>query len=212
MIQRAISKINLYQVINEQTSDITWGCDQEWFPGKWQRLSGCGPTNVAGISLYYDMLSNGDLPMLTRSQCIARMRQVWRYVTPSLRGVSSTKMLVRGALAYSKANELGWQADSIDVPSQPLKRPPIADVLAFIDRALQSDAPVAFLNLHNGSITHLDAWHWVTLVSLDYQPDGTTAQCTIIDEGVKKQLDLVQWYQTTTLGGGFVRLDLPSVG
>lgn len=211
MLKYAIEKMELYRVIDEQTGTITHGCDQEWYPTKWQRMSGCGPSVISGISLYYELLSSPAPAVLTRGQCIERMQQVWRYVTPSFKGVSSTGMLSKGALAFAKTNGSAWQAQCLNIPKRKAMRPALEDVLGFIGASLHSSLPVAFLNLHNGTIDNLDAWHWVTLVSLDTHDDGRQAQCVIIDEGMLKQMDLAQWYHTTKLGGGFVRFDRPGL-
>jgi hypothetical protein len=70
--------------------------------------------------------------------------------------------------------------------------------------ALRNDTPVAFLNLNNGAEKQLYSWHWVTIISLEYEEDGNTAFADILDEGLIKKIDLAGWFRTTTLGGGFV--------
>jgi hypothetical protein len=45
----------------------------------------------------------------------------------------------------------------------------------------------------------------VTLLSLTYSPDGSFAQAGVADEGDFFPVDLRKWYDTTPLGGGFVR-------
>ena len=91
-----------------------------------------------------------------------------------------------------------------DMPEDVAGRPALRDVVWFIEEALQNDAPVAFLNLCNGEEHCLYRWHWVTIVALDFAPDGSRAAATILDEGRQLDIDLAVWHNTTTLGGGFV--------
>jgi len=76
--------------------------------------------------------------------------------------------------------------------------------LSFLEGGLIKDAPIAFLNLCNGQVKNLDPWHWVTIISLEYAENGKSASIKILDEGLIKKIDLALWYDTTTLGGGFV--------
>jgi hypothetical protein len=64
--------------------------------------------------------------------------------------------------------------------------------------------PVAFLNLCNGEETNLERWHWVTVISVEYEEIKQGVFLSIMDEGMIKRINLALWYETTTLGGGFV--------
>jgi len=39
---------------------------------------------------------------------------------------------------------------------------------------------------------------------MEYEEDLNYASIEILDESIKKTIDLKLWYNTTTLGGGFV--------
>ncbi len=57
----------------------------------------------------------------------------------------------------------------------------------------------------------LDPWHWVTIISMEYDEDGKCAFINVLDGGLIKKTNLALWYQTTTLGGGFVNFTAPTV-
>jgi len=43
-----------------------------------------------------------------------------------------------------------------------------------------------------------------TIAALEYEDDLSSAYAEILDEGIKKRINLLMWYNTTMLGGGFV--------
>jgi hypothetical protein len=103
---------------------------------------------------------------------------------------------------------LNVQFRVIDVPQLKSNRPRLTEVLNFLEEAFDNDVPVAFLNLCNGDEKNLERWHWVTVVSLNVSDDGRDAFVDILDSGIIKKIDLGLWYDTTTLGGGFVYFTL----
>ncbi len=211
MLTKSIQNVNLFKIYDEAAQRTYYGCDQEWYKRKWQRLSGCGPTAVSNIVYYLNRTHTDSVPddsPLTKSDCVSLMEEVWRYVTPTLRGIPSTKMLYHDVLDYAKAKALNLQLDVIDIPEKQLLRPEFSRILSFLDLALSNNTLVAFLNLNNGTEKQLDSWHWVTIISLEYAEDASAAFIHFLDEGGIKKIDLVQWFRTTTLGGGFVSIGL----
>lgn len=207
MTASSIRNPDLFQINDGRA--VFYGCDQEWYPTRWQRLSGCGPTAVSSIMHYlYHSNSNSGNPPFPKSDCVALMEEVWKFVTPTMRGIPSTKPLYEGALAYAKAKSLDMEFHILDIPKKIPLRPEFSRLLSFLDAALRSDSPVAFLNLNNGTQTNLDSWHWVTIIALEYEEDGSVASVSFLDEGTVKMIDLKQWFRTTTLGGGFVSFHL----
>ena len=194
-----------------------YGFQQDWYPTLWQRTSGCGPTAVSEIFFYLERnhLRNGNSG-LTKSDAVALMQGVWNSVTPTIHGIPNTDILRRGIAAYSVANRLGYVTESVEIPAKPSLRPELGTLLEFLGDSLQRDLPVAFLNLNNGTVKALDSWHWVVIVSLEYEEDLSAAYITFPDEGVKKRIDFAEWFRTTSRGGGLVRIsnqgDLPSGG
>lgn len=211
MTARSIKNFNIFKINDEVAQTIWYGCNQEWYRTKWRRLTGCGPTAVTNI-IYYLNYTRGDYPQdespPTKSESLSLMEEIWEFVTPTLRGIPSTKLLYDDVMAYAKSKKINIKYDVIDIAGIKRPRPTFQQLLSFLDEALQSDIPVAFLNLNNGVEKQLDSWHWVTIVSLEYAEDGKTALIEILDEGLIKKIDLVQWFHTTTRGGGFVSFNL----
>ena len=207
MLTTSIKNLSLFKIYDEINQSTYYGGDQEWYTKKWRRLAGCGPTAVSNI-LYYlsrtQLDSGSNESPITKSGFISLMEEVWKYVTPKLGGISSTKMLCDGILGYAKSKARTVKIDFIDVPKKKLTRPEFRQLLTFLNEALRNDLPVAFLNLNQGTEKVLYSWHWVTITSLEYEDDGSVAFANILDEGVVKKVDLAQWFLSTSLGGGFV--------
>jgi hypothetical protein len=206
MATYSINNKNLFRIEEEITKDIFYGSNQDWYGSKWQRMSGCGPSTVANIVyyIYHAKISGPTDPVLTKEGILKLMDEVWNYVTPSLGGVSSTAMLCKGVEKYKNEKNITLTLGSIDIPKKVSQRPAPDKVTDFIRKALEKDSPVAFLNLERGEINVLDSWHWVTITSLDIDQDAGTVYVEILDSGEVKQINLLQWLQTTKLGGGFV--------
>lgn len=152
MTARSIKNFNIFKINDEVAQTIWYGCNQEWYRTKWRRLTGCGPTAVTNI-IYYLNYTRGVYPQdespPTKNESLSLMEEIWEFVTPTLRGIPSTKLLYDDVMAYA-----------------------------------------------------------ITIVSLEYAEDGKTALIEILDEGLIKKIDLVQWFHTTTRGGGFVSFNL----
>lgn len=188
-------------VRDEDSREAFFGCNQAWYEDEWQRRAGCGPSVASHLFAY----SLGLGPQTAdRREWLRLMEDVWNYVTPTDRGMPTTGLFCRTTGAYAQARGVSISQRVCDVPAKAALRPSLPELVAFLAEALQNDAPVAFLNLCNGEETCLYRWHWVTIVALDYDLDGSRAVATIFDEGRQLDIDLALWYCTTTLGGGFV--------
>ena len=97
----------------------------------------------------------------------------------------------------------------MDIPDKRMSRPALSSVVDFIAKGLDSDCPIAFLNLSNGKVSNLDRWHWVTIVGLETDQDNNHVSAQIFDGGKEFEIDLKLWYETTTLSGGFVFFEKP---
>lgn len=201
----SISNIDLYKLLDRSDNIEYYGSNQEWYGRHWQRMSGCGPSTVTNIIYYINCigLEPALRKKLTKEECLALMKEMWNYVTPSLGGVSSTAMLRKGADRYLREKNLNLTMETLDVPKTRSERPGNGRVIEFIAQSLEKDCPVAFLNLERGRLVNLDSWHWVTVVSLTYDKEETV-MAEILDCGIRKRIDLGLWLQTTKLGGGFV--------
>lgn len=192
----AISDLEKFKLIDKNTEKYHYGCNQEWYTTDIQRRAGCGPTVASNIILYmYKDIKDTD-------SCLKLMEEIWEYVTPSNRGVNKTGMFYGPLSEYINLKGFNAKYHYLDIQEDKSERPSYIEVKEFVLGALKADDPVAFLNLDNGKEKNLDRWHWVTLVSIDDNDD-----IEIIDESVIKRVNLKGWYDTTTLGGGFVYLE-----
>ncbi len=204
---KSISNPDLLKVLDEDTREICYGCNQNWYPTLWRRLSGCGPTVASNLIfyLYHTYSTSGsEQSFNTKKNCLVLMEEIWKYVTPTISGVSTTKMFYEAFISYAKSKGFNVKYRLLDLPKSKSSRPEFSVILNFLEEALLRDSPVAFLNLCNGNEKNLEQWHWVTIISLEYRKTGQHAFVNILDNGRILKIDLALWYATTTRGGGFV--------
>jgi hypothetical protein len=187
----------IFEIMDSKTNRLFYGCDQDWYTTKWQQLSGCGPTVATNMVIY--ILKK---QYATRSEYVELMRDVRKYVTPTIGGVNRTSIYYRGLARCFSNNNYPMEYRYLNVPKK-AHRPSFDQITEFINFALKNDRPIAFLNLHNGKVVNLEAWHWTLIVEshLDSESGSTVM---ILDNGEKKTIDLRLWYDTTTNDGGFV--------
>lgn len=207
METKSIANLNLFKIIDESAHETYDGCNQAWYPKMRQRLAGCGPSAASNIFFYLSH-SQSTLGLEkgsnSKENWLSLMEEMWTYVTPSIRGVNTLKMFYEPMLVYTKSKGVNVEYRICDVPKDKSQRPELKEIVNFLEEALEKDAPVAFLNLCNGEEKNLDRWHWVTIISLEYTEDRNSAFVNILDQGLIKRINLALWYNTTTLGGGFL--------
>ena len=201
MINRSIGNPDLFAVADDNEQNTCFGCDQAWYTTDWQRRAGCGPSVACNLFPY---LIRSDNTLNNKEQWLSLMEETWEYVTPTTKGMPTTKLFYESVLSYAKAKGRAIQYEYCDFPEEKSCRPTLQEVVSFVEGGLLKDSPIAFLNLCNGQEEALYRWHWVTIISLDYDADVFQAFVNILDEGLIKKVDLALWYETTTLGGGFV--------
>ena len=207
MIVKSITNTDLFKIIDEDTKEIFYGCNQEWYATDWQRRAGCGPCVASNIIFYLnneghilEPVQNGT----SKKSWLSLMEEAWENVTPTQDGIPETKMFYELVSVYTKLKGLKVDYKFCDLPKDNYLRPTFSEILEFLEGGLTKEVPIAFLNLSNGEEVNLEPWHWVTIVSLEYLEDGRNAFIKILDEGLVKKINLRLWYHTTTLGGGFV--------
>jgi hypothetical protein len=213
MITKSISNPDLFKILDEDTHEIHHGCDQQWYATIWQRLAGCGPTAASNLIFYLCLSRNTSgsrQGLLNKKNCLSLMEEIWEYVTPTIHGVSTTKLFYEAVLSYAKSKGLDIQYHFYDLPKDKSCRPRLFELLQFLEEALGKDTPIAFLNLCNGAEKNLERWHWVTIISLEYKENEDYAFVNILDDGRIKKIDLALWYNTTTKSGGFVYFTTPA--
>jgi hypothetical protein len=170
------------------------GGSQEWYPDRWRRASGCGPVAASNL-IWYKTGQRGGIDAYK-----ALMNEMFTFVTPGMQGVNTAKIFTDGLSRYGGQNGLDFRPKVLEVPARPCRRLGEDEVYTFISEGLQSDAPVAFLNLSNGTLGNLENWHWVTILSLD------TGEAEISDGGGTCRISLSEWFRTSLLGGVFIHL------
>ena len=184
------------------------GADQNWFPDEWQRRAGCGPTAAAMLVSYLAQSREAFRPLYPsgsweQPDVTALMEELWTHITPGKRGVNTLHIFTKGLTAFAAQKGVALPIRALAVPRFRLARPPVAQCAAFLRSALDADCPVAWLNLHSGSVPGLDDWHWVTIIGLEELPGGPLL-CTYLDGGKTAAADFRLWFQETRLGGGLV--------
>jgi hypothetical protein len=201
-----LSRPDLVEIRDKNRTEVFYGCDQEWYADYWQRQAGCGPCTAATI-LYYLSRTRAEFQRLYTAESHDRedftrfMDEIWHYVTPGHMGVNEASILTDGVRSYASTHGIRLAPVILKIPGiQTSARPSFQDMASFIRKGLESDCPVAFLNLSNGKLSNLDSWHWVTITSL-MGPDDGDFLAVISDSGQLKQISLGLWYRTTVLGG-----------
>lgn len=206
----SIKSKHILKIEDSNENKVIYGSNQEWYPKKRQRLSGCGPSTVTNI-IYYIQNKNKEhtrIDSLTKEKCLDLMNEMWKYVTPGWMGIPSTEMLGKGINKYLQEKKLNIQLDYLDIPKKKELRPELEKIINFLHKALINDTPVAFLNLDNGKVEELYSYHWVTAISLEYCFTDKVAYLFVLDGGFELKIDLLRWLNTTKKGGGFVSFSL----
>jgi hypothetical protein len=154
--------------ISDGTTEY-FGADQEWFSSHWHRLSGCGPTTAALITMYMAAAFPEPCAALYRFALPARkdefavhMAKVREFVTPGAMGLTDPKEFARGALAFS-------QRCGVSIVAQQIPPRLSAGVaFGFFKQALRHGYLPALLLLRNPSPELSDfTWHWMAAVGCD---------------------------------------------
>lgn len=199
-----LKKTELFQI--KEGNHIYNGPNQSWYPKRFQKMAGCGPTACSNIMWYlsktkehYNGLCTYD--GTTYEGFLKLMEDVWRYVTPGLMGVNKLEIFEKGAISYGKDRGYDLSCKSLRIPGRnQISETEIEEAFDFIEEMLEKDLPVAFLNLHNGQLLNLESWHWVTIYELDREKGSVS----ILDQSRLEEIDLKLWMKTTSKGGGFV--------
>jgi len=203
-----------YMYIMHAGDDILYGCNQDWYRIEWRRRAGCGPVAATNI-LYYiqKRYSVGSIPYRNAGMedTLAAMNDVFTYVRPKRRGLHTVRKFVKGMGKFGRSYGVKFRYRYIIVPPQPEKRPGLGEIVRFIEEGLDSDVPVAFLNLHAGEVEEqLSSWHWVTVVGITKcgpesgdENNPQTISLRFFDQSKSLEVDLGKWLGSTDSGGGF---------
>jgi len=198
MLQTSIKYLHTLQINTGEK--IEYGCNQEHYREFWRRVAGCGPCVVSTLYGYH--IWKGEEKSL--SDWLKLMDDVWKDVTPTHRGLPTTKHLTERLDKFLSRVSPDFECVYLDIPIEEMARPDFSAVLAFILSSLARDEPVAFLVLDPGEEKKLDEWHWTVIVSLEQKENS--AVITDYNSGEKLEADLKKWYETTRKGGGLVSI------
>lgn len=208
-ITTGIISIQSPELLHIQKNEaFSYGAHQAWYL-KWKmRKAGCGPTAASNLLWYLAATRPEQAGALyhgngsQRTEMLALMEDVCKHIKPGLLGVNKASMFTKGAVRFGEAHGVSLSPRVLEVPAEEQARPDSNEVLMFLTSALGDDLPIAFLNLSNGGVKNLEAWHWVTLVAVD-----CNLQAEIYDQGRRQNIDINLWLNTTNRGGAFVALE-----
>ena len=196
---------------------IHHGGDQEWYSDDWHRRAGCGPTTATTVLYYLAQREESLYPLWPtahtrgREDFIRLMNIVWAYVTPGMRGLNRACMFTDGMERFAAERAVPLTAHVLEVPESLLPRKGFDHFRSFLRRGLESDCPVAFLNLSNGKTERLHSWHWITVISAAWNggDEENRLSATVCDEATSFDIDMKCWYDTSLLGGALVWFSHP---
>jgi hypothetical protein len=130
------------------------------------------------------------------------MDDLFKYVTPGMKGVNHISKLSEGILSFAKSRGVTITPHSFSLEDAALDQRDRSALRNFVQNALDADSPIAFLSLNSGSELNLQKWHWITITSATFKDQQLIATAT--DEGRQRIFDLELWYSTTKMHGGLV--------
>lgn len=154
---------------------IGYGGDQEWFPGDFQRLAGCGSVTGSNIAAIY-ALSREGWDTLYQPQAgesieeyksyLNLMQSMYRYMKPGFMGYPLIGRFAKDFKRYASDRGITLSSEQLFLPKSKKQ------ALDFILPALKEDHPVAFLILrHPVYELREDNWHWVTITGFDEEKE-----------------------------------------
>ena len=182
-----------------------FGYNQEWYTTEWQRLAGCGPTTATQI-INYISFRDGLLDPAefhTVKAVLETMDIVWPYVQPRRGGgLFKTRWQFEGLQKWVKEKKWPYKVYMQRVMPFSCMRPSLEEIRNFMEITLEADAPIAFLNRHNGGEKGLQTWHWTPIVGMEDIGDDIIG--TVYDDELVKEFSMGRWLKSTVFGGGLV--------
>ncbi len=194
-------------IIKENTGREAFGGNQAWYPKYWARQSGCGPTSAANIMAYLadtrtEYIKLYEQKSRLKEDFIRHMEVLFEYVKPGPMGVNHVDKYINGVHNYAKSKGVFLKTNMLSVEKETISNRTKKELAEFVQKAMEQDAPIAFLNLSRGEEIHLQNWHWITITSVQVEENHIWAVAS--DEGKKRRFDLLLWYLTTGMHGGLI--------
>ena len=175
-------------------SEISYyGGSQNWFPKKFNKISGCGPVAAANITAYlsqtfpdkYSALYpyNGTI---NKKDFINHMVEIRKYVKPGIFGLTSVAQFADNVLAFSKSRGLSLVPHILDDKSASIQ-----DAINFILEALSQKLPLAILVLkHPVKEFEEYTWHWMTIMDLKLSSEDNIYYISVSTYGEHREINL----------------------
>lgn len=195
-------------IAEDESQRAFFGGDQEWYRDEWHRRAGCGPTCAANLTAYLAMTRPALRALyagedMRKSVFSAHMEEIYQFVTPGSMGLNRVEMYTRGVIDFAASRGLALEAHAFEVHGYMCRdRSPVEKLVEFVRAGLESDCPLAFLNLTKGRVKNLQGWHWITITAAEMNDVSLTASAS--DEGSEIRFDLRLWYLSTRMRGGLV--------
>ena len=148
---------------------IGYGGNQEWFPGKFQHLIGCGSvtgSNMAAIYAAMDpsmtALYNPKGDAWEYEEYLQLMQTMYQYMKLGFIGYPLIRRFAKGFCKYAKERGIVLKDQRLFLTKEK------EESLNFILESIDHDHPVAFLILrHPAKEFRKDNWHWMTITGYD---------------------------------------------
>lgn len=154
---------------------IGYGGDQEWFPGDFQRLAGCGSVTGSNIAAIYALSREGwkelyqvrpDESAEDYESYLNLMQTMYQYMKPGFMGYPLIGRFAKDFKKYASDRGIKLRSEQMFLPKTKKQ------ALDFILPALKQGHPVAFLILrHPAYELREDNWHWVTITGFDEEKE-----------------------------------------
>jgi len=194
-------------IIKSITGIKSYGGNQSWFPKYWARKAGCGATSAANIMAYLaetraEFAKLYEQKSKSKEDYIRHMEVLFDYVKPGPMGVNHVDKYIKGVNQYVKSKGLYLKTNLLSVDKETKDNRTKKELAEFSQKAMELDAPIAFLTLSRGSELRLQDWHWITITSVQIEENHIWAIAS--DEGMERKFDLLLWYLTTGMHGGLI--------
>lgn len=177
--------------IHDQTQ-VAYGANQYWYPKKANQMSGCGPVAAAMITAYlakyfpdkYERLYAYPTKHLTKSDMIAHMVEIRKYVRPGMMGLISVATLEDHINQFTRSR-------GVHLNSR-IQKAPVSETeaIAFIQAGLTLNVPVSLLVLtHPARSINEYTWHWMVITGLYAEATSKKWKLVVSSWGNRHVLD-----------------------
>ncbi len=139
----------------------SYGANQNWYPSKWARESGCGSIAATNLILYYGLALFSDKKEYAYTEVVTLMEKIFKIFRPTIFGYTNYRKFARQFCKYAKKENKTF--------SYKLYKPNkhSEDSLDFVKRSLLEKDPVAILILTHSQKSLGIFWHWMVITGIN---------------------------------------------